>query len=136
MEPNYLNRFGVVCGTGTDRRILPEEELWTHVILQAIDDLEKRTSLSSKSAQDAAREWFLSDSDAVGSFLWSCQVINVEPNSIRSWLAKKQQILNPNPFPYAGLNANIRIEDMSVFAQPASKRFKSPTGARHLRAAV
>ena len=133
MEPNYLNRFGVVCGTGTDRRILPEAELWTHVILQAIDDLERRSSLRSRAAQDAAREWFLSDSDVVGSFLWSCQVINVEPNSIRSWLAKKHQMLNRNPLPDAGINANIRIEDTSVFAQPASKRFTSPTGARHLR---
>jgi hypothetical protein len=56
METNYLNRFG---GTGTDHRIFPEAELWTAVILQAIDDLDRRTSLSPSWARDSAREWLL-----------------------------------------------------------------------------
>jgi hypothetical protein len=38
MQPNHLNRFDVVGGTGTDRGILPEAELWTAVILQTIED--------------------------------------------------------------------------------------------------
>jgi hypothetical protein len=98
VQTNYLNRFGVVCGTGTDRRISPEAELWTEVILQAIDDLDKRTTLSSRSAQVSAREWFTSDSDAVGSFVWTCNVINVDPNFIRSRLTKKHPMNNPDEF--------------------------------------
>ena len=94
MEPTYLNRFGVVCGMGMDRSILPEAELWTAVILQAIDDLDRHTSLSPTWAQDSAREWFTSESHAVGSFIWTCNVINVDPSFIRSRLAKKHRIDN------------------------------------------
>ena len=96
MKPNYLNRFGVVCGMGTDQRILPEAELWTAVILQAIDDLSRRTQLSPRSAQTYAREWFASNSDEVGSFIWTCHVINVDPSFIRSRLAKKHRIKTPD----------------------------------------
>jgi hypothetical protein len=95
MQPNYLSRFGVVSGTGTDRRIVPEAELWTAVILQAIDDLDRRTSLTTRSAQDSAREWFASESDAVGSFIWTCHVIDLDPNFISSRLAKKHRMKNP-----------------------------------------
>lgn len=95
MEANYVNQFGVVCASGTDRRTLPEAELWTQVILQAINDLHGRTSLTPNSAKDSAREWFASDSDSVGSFIWTCQIINVDPNFIRSRLAKKLRMKNP-----------------------------------------
>jgi hypothetical protein len=73
MQANYLNRYGVVCGTGTDHRMLPEAELWTRVILQAIADLHGRRSSTSSSAQDSARQWFASQSDAVGSFYLDLQ---------------------------------------------------------------
>jgi hypothetical protein len=96
MKSNYLNRFAVVCGTGTDRRVLPEAELWTAVIVQAIDDLDRGTSLRPNGAQVSAREWFASNSDEVGSFVWTCHVINVDPSFIRSRLAKKHRIGNPD----------------------------------------
>jgi hypothetical protein len=89
MLGNYVNRHGGVCGTDTDHRMLPEAELWTQVILQAINDLDGRTSSIPGSAQDSAREWFASESDAVRSFIWTCQIINVDPNFIRSQLTKK-----------------------------------------------
>ena len=92
MGGNSINRLGGVCGTDTDHRMLPEAELWTQVILQAISDLNGRTSLTPGSAQDSAREWFASECDAVGSFIWTCQIINVDPNFIRSRLAKKQRM--------------------------------------------
>jgi hypothetical protein len=92
METNYFNRSRGACGNGTDHRMLPEAELWTQVILQAINDLDGRTSSIPGSAQDSAREWFASESDAVGSFIWTCQIINVDPNFIRSRLAKKQRM--------------------------------------------
>ena len=95
MLGNYVNRLGGVCGTGTDHRTLPEAELWTQVILQAIYDLDRRTSLTSRSAQDSAREWFASESDAVGSFIWTCDLIDLDPNFIRSQLTKKQRMTNP-----------------------------------------
>ena len=95
MQANYVNRFGVVCGTAGDQQTLPETELWTQVILQAITDLDGRTSLTLGSAKDSAREWFASESDAVCSFIWTCQIINVDPNFIRSQLTKKLRMKNP-----------------------------------------
>jgi hypothetical protein len=95
MKANHVNRFGVVCASGTDHRTLPEAELWTQVILQAINDLDGRTALTPNSAKDSAREWFASESDAVGSFIWTCQLINLDASFIRSQLAKKLRINNP-----------------------------------------
>ncbi len=89
MEANYLNRFSVFCGS--DQRTLPETELWMGVVLQAIDDLGRRTSLTPRSAQDSAREWFASETDAVGSFVWTCHLIDLDPSFIRSAVAEKRR---------------------------------------------
>jgi hypothetical protein len=93
MLSNYVNHFGVA--STSDHGTLPETELWTQVILQAINDLHGHTALAPGSAKDSAREWFASESDAVCSFIWSCQIIDVDPNFIRSQLAKKLRIKNP-----------------------------------------
>jgi hypothetical protein len=95
MIGNYVNRSGDVSETPGDHQMLPEAELWTQVILQAITDLDGRTSLTPLSAKDSAREWFASESDGIGSFVWACQIINVDPNFIRSQLTKKQRMKNP-----------------------------------------
>ena len=95
MGGNSINRLAGVCGTDTDHRMLPEAELWTQVILQAINDLDGRTSSIPGSAQNSAREWFASESDGVGSFIWTCQIINVDPNFIRSQLTKKLRMKHP-----------------------------------------
>jgi hypothetical protein len=89
MESNYFNRSHGTCGHGTDHRLLPEAELWTQVILQAINDLHGRTGLAPHWAKDSAREWFASECDGVCSFIWACQIIDVDPSFIRSQLAKK-----------------------------------------------
>jgi hypothetical protein len=65
-----------------DRRMLPEAELWTEVIRQAIKDL----SSQQPSNQQCALLWFNSSSDAVGTFIWACHVINIEPSCVRSAL--------------------------------------------------
>jgi hypothetical protein len=93
MERDYLGGY-VADNTDTDHPFLAEVELWTEVILQAIDDLDKRTAFSSRSNQVSAKEWFDSDADEIGSFVWACQAINVDPNFIRSQLAKKHRLKN------------------------------------------
>jgi hypothetical protein len=89
LRGNYVHPVGGVCASGTDHRTFAETELWTQVILQAINDLDGQTSLTPGSAQDSARQWFASESDGIGSFIWTCQIINVDPSFIRSQLAKK-----------------------------------------------
>jgi hypothetical protein len=95
MRGNYVHLFDGVCATGTDYSTLPEAELWTQVIVQAINDLDGQTSSTPGSAKDSARQWFASECDAVCSFVWACQIINVDPNFIRSQLAKKRRMKNP-----------------------------------------
>ena len=68
----------------TQRRMLPEADLWTEVIRQAIKDLSSPYSPD----QEFACLWFNSPSDVVGSFIWACHVINIEPSFIRSALLK------------------------------------------------
>jgi hypothetical protein len=81
MGSHYLNGFVMLWDT--QRRMLPEAELWTEVILQAIDDLDRCTSSASRSA----RHWFASEDDGIGSFVWSCRVVDVDPSRVRSALA-------------------------------------------------
>jgi hypothetical protein len=68
--------------------MLPEAQLWTHVIIQAIRDLEAPAFTRSPSAKRSARQWLSSSKQEVGSFEWACQLINVDPNFVRSALAK------------------------------------------------
>jgi hypothetical protein len=96
MQGIYTNRSGGLSASPTDHRTLPEAELWTQVIVQAINDLDGQTSLTPGSAQDSARQWFASASDRVGSFIWTCQIIDVDPDFIRSGLAKKQRMKKPD----------------------------------------
>ena len=95
MDPNYFTRSGRLSASATDHPTLPEAELWTQVILQAINDLGGRTALAPQSAQDSARQWFASECNGVCSFVWACQIINVDPNFIRSQLTKKLRMKNP-----------------------------------------
>lgn len=94
MELVYPNRY-VASGTDTDYPLSPEVELWTEVILQAIDDLDRRTRICSREDQRAAREWIDSDADYLGSFVWACHAINLDPDFIRSQLAKKHHVKHP-----------------------------------------
>jgi hypothetical protein len=87
MGSHPVSRFGAACGSGTEHRMLPEAQLWTEVILQAIEDLDRRKSTASLSAEDSARQWFASDDEDIGTFVWSCRVINVDPSRVRSALA-------------------------------------------------
>jgi hypothetical protein len=77
----------------TQRRMLPEADLWTEVIRQAIKDL----SAPHSPDQEFACLWFNSPSDVVGSFIWACHVINIEPSFIRSALQKHSILRERHP---------------------------------------
>jgi hypothetical protein len=69
--------------------MLPEAQLWTHVIIQAIRDSEA-PALSTSSDKRYAKHWLASSNEEIGSFLWACQLINVDPHFIRSALMKPE----------------------------------------------
>jgi hypothetical protein len=129
LDPNYFNQSGRLSASATDRSTLPEAELWTQVILQAINDLGGRTAFAPQSAQDSARQWFASECDGVCSFVWACQIINVDPNFIRSQLDKKLRMKNPDevmPSMAQGPKALRRKNSLSdldrAHGRPAFKR--------------
>ena len=68
--------------------MLPEAQLWTHVIIQAIRDSEAPALSKTPAAKRYAKRWIASSNEEVGSFLWACQLINVDPYFIRSALMK------------------------------------------------
>jgi hypothetical protein len=70
--------------------MLPEAQLWTHVIIQAIRDSEAPALSKAPSDKRYAKHWLASSNDEVGSFLWACQLINVDPYFIRSALMKPE----------------------------------------------
>jgi hypothetical protein len=53
--------------------------LWAAVLKQAIKDAKQ----DLKSSLTSPGLWFYSDSQAIGSFLWICGVLNIDPESIR-----------------------------------------------------
>jgi uncharacterized protein YfaT (DUF1175 family) len=68
--------------------MLPEAQLWTHVIIQAIRDSEAPALSKAPGGKRYAKHWLASSNEEVGSFLWACQLINVDPQFIRSTLTK------------------------------------------------
>ena len=124
MESNILFQLGVAYGSGTEIATLPETELWTRVILQAIDDLDRGDSLTSRLAQESARQWFASDYEGVGSFVWCCNVISVDPSFIRSSLAKKHRITPMTSSPQQLRRSRVRAFD-SLAGQSRSRPTRS-----------
>jgi hypothetical protein len=72
----------------TELIMLPEAQLWTHVIIQAIRDSEAPVLSKAPGVRRYAKHWLASSNEEVGSFLWACQLINVDPHFIRSALMK------------------------------------------------
>ena len=54
--------------------------LWAAVLKQAIKDSRQ----CSKDSFNNPRLWFISESQEVGSFLWICAVLNIDPELIGS----------------------------------------------------
>ena len=68
---------------------MPEADLWIEVILQAMRDLSARKASDEVAlAKRSAQRWFMSGDEEVGSFIWTCHMLNVEPCVIRSMILK------------------------------------------------
>jgi hypothetical protein len=53
--------------------------LWAAVLKQAIKDAQQNV----KGALTSPQLWFESESQTVGSFLWICSALNIDPDSVR-----------------------------------------------------
>jgi len=56
----------------------PERKLWAHVLLQALADLGGHDSIARP-----ARVWFVSKADSIGSFIWICHHLSMDPAAVR-----------------------------------------------------
>lgn len=72
--------------------------MWASALNQAIDDLEVRVfpKMKEKVVQELERHqhlaynWFNSESNSIGSFVWTCEVLDVSPKMIRQIIRDKQ----------------------------------------------
>jgi len=95
---------------------VPEKELWAAVLCQAFKDLEGLTfghhQPRTNMARDQAIRWIESnDISYIGSFLYVCEVLNLEPGIVRySFILTKNKVKRKEPIRH-GVTANIRAFD-------------------------
>jgi hypothetical protein len=70
---------------------LPESELWIEVIRLAINDargigLKCRDTRTILYLQEYALRWLQSNRRTEGSFLWTCEILDLDPGAIRRGL--------------------------------------------------
>jgi len=58
----------------------PVGQLWFAVLLQSIEDAMSYTI--DESTHHAAKRWFRSDREDVGSFIWVCNAINLDHETV------------------------------------------------------
>jgi hypothetical protein len=56
----------------------PERKLWANVLLQAQSDISARDPIAR-----SARRWFCSRDDSIGSFIWVCHHLSLDPDAAR-----------------------------------------------------
>jgi hypothetical protein len=56
----------------------PERKLWANVLLQAQSDINARDPIAR-----SARRWFCSREDSIGSFIWVCHHLSLDPDAAR-----------------------------------------------------
>jgi hypothetical protein len=56
------------------------ERLWSSVLERAIEDFRGFHGLW---LQNNAKTWLLSNNDGIGSYLWICGVLNLDPPTVR-----------------------------------------------------
>jgi hypothetical protein len=69
-----------------DLEAIAERELWTSVVLQAINDLIGTKGPHPLAIQKAAQRWFESTSQEPCAFLWVCNLLNLAPRKIQKAL--------------------------------------------------
>lgn len=65
----------------------PVGQLWFAVLLQSIEDALSFTLDESTCA--AAKRWFRADREDVGSFIWVCNAINLDSDSVLQRVREK-----------------------------------------------
>ena len=69
----------------------PVQQLWSAVLHRSLQDLDPRKLYASPANTGAlAAQWFQSDDEQPGSFLWICLHLGLDPATIRSRLPQEK----------------------------------------------
>jgi hypothetical protein len=68
--------------------VSPEESLWLDVLFRALEDfVGNNRDIDGAEARARCRsnatEWFLSESSDIGSFLFCCETLDIDPGAVR-----------------------------------------------------
>ena len=69
------------CRTDGDVMIEPCKRLWTAVLKRAVEDA--YSGGMTDVTGEGARVWFQSNNQGVGSFLWICSMLDLNPEFVR-----------------------------------------------------
>ena len=73
------------------RRTQPVQQLWSAVLHRSLQDLDPRKLYASPANTGAlAAQWFQSDDEQPGSFLWICLNLGLDPATIRERLPQEK----------------------------------------------
>lgn len=72
--------------------MLPEIQLWRAVLIQAVNDFFGDGDPFVTPSQTAAERWFFSDDHELGSFLFVCEILDLNPGTIRRWLLRQVRL--------------------------------------------
>jgi hypothetical protein len=108
-------------------RMTPEVSLWLEVILSALADLflcsRDVHGSAALQCQEDARLWFESEDDGIGTFLYCCHVLGIDPGAVRRGLrqadlAGVQQRLKRN----SNFFAHPTCDPLDLFEVSAGRR--------------
>ena len=75
----------------SSRGTQPVQQLWSAVLHRSLQDLDPRKLYASPAnTAELAAQWFQSDDETPGSFLWICLNLGLDPATIRSRLPQEK----------------------------------------------
>jgi len=86
---------------------IPCKELWAAVLTQALKDTKECLKVHRKNdqpSQEEVKEWFKSESNEIGSFLWICELFELDPNLIRTHITDQT---SPAFIPHPKIHCHI-----------------------------
>lgn len=64
----------------------PERRIYWGILAQAIKDVRSSCKWGNKHDRDDAMRWIKSEADHTGSFLWVCDMLDIDPDWVRESL--------------------------------------------------
>lgn len=95
-----------------DNRRLPEEKLVYQILYRAITDCTATSDLTVPIVdQKSALSWILSKRKTSFSYLWCCELLNLDPQNLIRYLAEKNLIkkIRSKFVPYKNVRQKIKL---------------------------